>query len=165
MAKKHTLTTESGYGVMVEVKGKNYTVSTVAGEIGTFKLKGGFFTAIEEDIPITVNEQQYIVAVRGNKVRLVANGTYLDNGKEFKAAVPAPAWVIAFYIANFAVIVVALGGALPVALACLGTVSCAKASKSNLPTIARVIICIVITLVVWGLFGGMLVASAGIMAS
>ncbi len=163
--KSFVLTTETGYAVTVDVNKKNYTVSTIAGEIGTFPLKGGFFLQLEGDIPITVNDKQYIVAVRGKSVRLAADGKYLDNGQVFKPSIEPPKWVIVFYILNFAVCIIALGGAIPFLIAFTGIICCAKVSKTTMPTPAKVGICCLITVAVWVLFLGLLLASAGVMYS
>ncbi len=165
MAKNYMLTTETGYAITVDVRKKDYTISTIDGEIGTFTLKGGFFLQLEGDIPITVNDKQYIVAVRGKKLRLVADGKYIDNGQVFKPYIEPPKWVLVFYILNFAVIVISLGGLFPFLLALCSIALCGKVSKSTMSTPAKAGICSLITLVDWVLVISLILFTATVFYS
>ena len=126
---------------------KNYTVSVDGQEYNTFTLGKNSFLSAHEDFPIAVYGEQYILAIRGGKIRVVQNDRYLDNGAVFVPAKPFPKWAWIFIVACG--ILVIFGGAIPVASGLGGAMACMAVSRSDISSIGRVIICLLITVGCW----------------
>ena len=71
--------------------------------------------------------------------------------KQIRPSTPAWAWI--FAIACGAIPVISLGGAIPAVIGIAGASGCLAASRSpKMPTIAKLLVCIGITVVCWALF-------------
>jgi hypothetical protein len=88
---------------------------------------------------------------------IVINDVCVRSGKK---NVMMPGWAPIFYVLNFAIVVISFGGVISFLLSMLGAVGCVYASKLPLPMIVRLLVCILITVVVWGLWGLMIFTRA-----
>jgi hypothetical protein len=71
-------------------------------------------------------------------------------GQEAPPPAPLPAWVWVFVVACAAIPVVSLGGAVPAVLGVLGAGGCVSTAKAKgLPLVARLGICLAITVACW----------------
>jgi len=100
-----------------------------------------------EDFPLVINGADFIVAVRGKKIRLVYNNMYLGSNEEFVPAKPFPKWFWIFLVLNG--IMLFLGGAIPAVIAVISVAACANAVHFIKGTVAKIGICIAITMASW----------------
>ena len=155
---------EQQHSISVVRKGQNYLISLDNCDAQEYKIgKSSQLLGVNEDFPVEIDEQKCLVAIRGKKIRLVANGTYVDNGEVFKPVSPIPKWYWVFFVLNILMPIISVGGAISMALAALGIYgSVAIARKEEKSIVFRVILCSLITLGAWLLwilfFGNALMA-------
>ena len=133
--------------VQVTRKRKSYSVSIDGQEYNTFTLGKNSFLSAHEDFPIVVHGEQFILALRGSKMRLAKNDRYIDNGAVFVPAKPFPKWAWLFVVASGALVV--FGGAIPVAFGLGGATGCIAVSRSEKSVAIRVLLCVLITAGCW----------------
>jgi len=133
--------------VSISKKWSTFTVSVDGVEYQTYKTGKNSLLVINEDFPLEIDGEAFIIALRGNKKRLVNNNQYIDNGEEFIAAKPLPKWAWIFVILNFAL--VALGGAIPAGFGVGGAAGCAGVINSGRSTANKVALCCLITVGCW----------------
>lgn len=93
---------------------------------------------------------------------LMPEATLEVGGQPFTphVAPPKPAgWTWAFVTANLAILVVAIGGAIPGAIAGVGAVSCIGASMSQRSEWTRILLCALVTAAAWAAFWGLVMAA------
>jgi len=111
------------------------------------EIKGGFISALLGfDEKFTFEGREARLVIEKNKPDVIIDGVYLQSGKNY---IKRPAWVLVFAIICILIPIVSLGGALPFVIGFLGATLCVSVSKSSLPTAARVILCLVITVIAW----------------
>lgn len=92
------------------------------------------------------------------KYDLIIDGRSVTTGQPAAASQPLPGWSWAFIIACGLIPVVALGGAIPAVLGIGGAFACtAIARNKSKSTGTRIALCVGVTVLVWILFGVMLV--------
>ena len=99
----------------------------------------------DEGFSLNGKEARLIVDKNGPDVAL--DGVLLQSGKKYVAR---PAWVLVFVILCIAIPIISLGGLLNMLFGLGGMSACVAVSKTGLPTIARVLLCVLVTLVAWG---------------
>lgn len=106
-----------------------------------------------EDYPIVVGGVPYILSVRGRKIRLAANGVYLDNGEVYAPKTPIPAWFWIFAVLNLLIPIVSLGGAVNALIGLVGATICANiVRKPTMTTMVKIIICLLVTAAAWAIW-------------
>ena len=151
MAKTISLSTGVGNTVEVIRKGSKYIVKIDGNDYETFKLgTASSLLGASEDFPISIDEADYILAVRGNKIRLVNEGKYVDNGEEFLPQKPFPKWYYIFAVLNIAIPVISLGGLVNAAIGFCGASLCAAVANGKIQSMSvKLLICMLITLAAW----------------
>lgn len=93
----------------------------------------------------------HTVAVRfsGGKVRISADGFYLDNNKPFFPLSSIPKWTYVFIVLNALIPIASLGGAIPVLIAFGGASACIYVSRTKLSIPAKVGVSFLITVAAW----------------
>jgi hypothetical protein len=144
--------------VGVSIRKKQYTVSIDGQKYSTFTTgSNSDFSGHYEDFPIQVQGEDFILAVRSNKIRLVQEGKYIDNGEEFAPAAPAPKWVWIFAVLNAFLLSYlitgamggVIGGAIGGGFATGGVFICFALVRSAKSTTQKLINCILVTLGCW----------------
>ena len=106
-----------------------------------------------EDYPITIGGKDYILAIRGNKVRFAYNGRYLDNNEEFRTRVLLPKWIWIFVALNLAILIISFNGLMNISYCFLSILICGIIGKSDkISTAVKVILSVVTTVAMWVLF-------------
>ncbi len=106
-----------------------------------------------EDYPITIGGKDYILAIRGNKVRFAYNGRYLDNNEEFRTRVLLPKWIWIFVALNLAILIISFNRLMNISYCFLGILICGIIGKSDkISTAVKVILSVVTTVAMWVLF-------------
>ena len=100
-----------------------------------------------EDFPIIIYGETYIISVRGSKIRLAKDNRYIDTGEEFTHAQPMPKWYWVFFALNIALVL--RGGAIGGAFGGGGAFGCAAIAAGSKNTAYKVIVCTAITLACW----------------
>lgn len=151
MAKPISLSVENGHNVDVTRKGSKYIVKIDGNDYQTFKLgTASSLLGANEDFPITVDGVDYILAVRGNQLRLANEGKYIDSGEEFVPQKPFPKWFFVFAVLNIAIPVISLGGALNALIGFGGAALCATVTNGKIKsTPVKVLLCTLITVAAW----------------
>ena len=150
MAKITELSTSAdgtGHVVSVHKSWSKYIVSVDGTEYNTYKIGKNSTFGPNEDFLLDIYGQSYIIALRGNKIRLVNDNAYIDNGEAFVPAKPFPKWYWVFFVLNIAL--VCLGGAIPAGFGAGGAAGCAGIMHTNKSTANKVILCCVITVGCW----------------
>jgi len=140
------------------INGKEYKFSckktfggqefTVNGE--TQKVKPGIKSRfIDFDEPVQFDGIQARLFIEGDEPDLVIDGKLVNRGEPYY---PAPGWVLVFCALIVPIPIVALGGIIPMLIAMGGIALCVFFAKASMPTIAKLIACIVITIVAWVAF-------------
>ncbi len=115
------------------------------------------------DIPLDIDGKECHFVLIGGKAGLAVDGTYLDSKKPYAPLKPSPKWAWIFFILCLAIPVVSLGGALPVMLGIAGAFVCARICASqNMKTGAKVICCILVTLLAWAGLAAVVLATSGV---
>lgn len=128
--------------IYVDINGLPYTTFNLSGESSLL--------AVQEDYPIKINGEKYILAIRGYKTRIAYNGRYLDNNEEFKPKVKLPKWSWIFFALNILIPIISIGGIINVCFALVGIGICTFVIRSErIPTPVRIIICTATTIVIW----------------
>jgi len=126
-----------------KVKGRH--LLTVNGNL--IEIRGSFMsTLLGFDEKFTLDSKEARLVIERNVPDVVVGGIYLQSGKKY---IPRPAWVLVFAVMCLLVPVISLGGLIPAVLGFGGTAVCVSVSKTDLPSIAKVIICVIITLAAW----------------
>lgn len=167
MAKK-VLLPVGQHTMEVTVKGSNYNVRIDGNEFCNYKHGSiSYWFGAEEDFPMEIDGVQYILSVRKNKIRLVSNGVYIDNGQPFVPARPMPKWIWVFAILLILIPIVSVGGAINILIALGGISLCALVARSAIKSGAlKVLLCVLVTVTfyaIWFLFiGSMLLLQYGL---
>lgn len=136
------------YKVSIMKQGKQFLVQIDGNNYGTFTTGANSnFLFVNEDLPIEIYGEQFVLAVRGTKYRMVKDGRYIDNGEEFFSAKPLPKYLWVFYILNIAL--VGVGGLLGALIGILGINISMRLQNKNLSTAANIAANIGITLGCW----------------
>jgi len=106
----------------------------------------GSFFGVEQEI--NLDGQEATFAIPKKTPDIAVNGVFLRSGKPFEKR---PFWVFIFAAICLAIPIASLGGALPFLLGFGGAALCMMVSRSSLKPFLRVIVCVLITLVAWGL--------------
>lgn len=127
---------------------KMYSVTIDGQEYKTFSLgKKSILGMIpHEDFPMEVQGEQFILALRSDKIRLAKDGKYMNNDEAFTPAIPLPIWVWIFVVASLGLFV---GGAIGGGLGAGAALGCLSVSRQNKPIAARIGICVAITAGCW----------------
>lgn len=152
MGKPVTLSVEVNGGThTVEVKNvkKQYLVSIDGQYYNAFNIGKCSSYVHNEDLPIEVQGEFFILAIRGSKVRLAKNGVYTDNGEVFSPAMPPPKWVWIFTVMHVLFFLFVVGGAVGGGFAGGGAIACVSVAQSGKSTMTKVIHCILITVGCW----------------
>ncbi len=140
--------------VGVTVKGNRYNLTVDGSPFTTFQHgAASAWFGVEEDFSFGIDGVQYVLVVRRRVMRLVANGRYLDNGQPFIPARHTPKWLWVFLVLDILVAVVSLGGALPILISLGAIALSAVIARSRMrSTLAKVLLCVLVTLAAWGLW-------------
>ena len=133
--------------VSVRKKWTSYIVSINGIEYKTFKLGKNSAFAPNEDFPLVIGGQEYILALRAQKIRLAKDGRYLGHDEEHIPVQPFPKWVWIFFVANIGLI--AMGGAIPAGFGAAGLVGCASLMQTNKNMGYKLGACILATVGAW----------------
>ena len=110
-------------------------------------IKAGFIsTMIGFDEKFTFDGVDARLVIEKKIPDVVINNTFLQSGKHY---VERPRWSMIFVIICVLIPIVSLGGALPALLGFGGASMCVNVSKKDKPTAVKIILCIVITFLVW----------------
>ncbi len=150
MARSYNLTV-NGNELDIVIKSGKLIVNLNGAPYHTFKLGlESQLISVKEDYPITIGENNYIIALRGKSLRIAYNGKYLDNNEEFIPKVELPAWTWVFIALNLVIPIISLGGVINFLLGFLGIIICAAVCRSaKIPTAVKVILSIVTTIAMW----------------
>ena len=110
-------------------------------------LKGGaksFFLGFDE--PFNLDGKEARLVINSKKPDIVVDGVLLQSGETY---VPAPVWSVVFIILCGLLPIISLGGLIPAVLGIGGATICGAVAKASMPGFLRVLICLLITLVVW----------------
>lgn len=119
------------------------------------------FIGIDQPIDIAGKECRFVLI--GNKADIAVDGIYVDSKKAYVPLKSMPKWTWIFIVACIAIPIVSLGGALPVLLALLCSMGVVRVSASpNMNTFKKVMCCLGISLLGWGLFIGLMIAMLSI---
>ena len=150
MAKKRKITQWES-----TIDGQHYTFAyervkfqhTITINDETQVVKGGFLSGLLGfDEPFTFDGKSARLAQISGQMDVAYNGTYLNSGKKY---VPRPAWVWIFAILCLAIPIITAGGAIPAVIGFGGAMACVALSKTELPTVVRVFLCIFATGTAW----------------
>lgn len=151
----------------VQVNGVNHMVETDAKSGKTVVYIDGQFAlehknnslswaiGVNEDIPVMIDNMQFIVAVRKGRVRLAANGLFIDNNQGFEPAQQAPGWLLVFIIlclVEAAISIILVGGLLGVLIGILGMAVCGMVGRSKLANGAKIVLCILSVVAVFAVW-------------
>ena len=104
------------------------------------------------DQPIKIGDKDCRFILVGGKPDVVIDNICADSKKPYEPIKGLPFWVWLFVIANAAIPVVTLGGAIPAGIAALGAMLCVQQSRSPyIKELIRILICLLITLIAWGM--------------
>ena len=84
---------------------------------------------------------------------VAVDGILIRSGKEY---VSTPSWVMIFSIACFVLLFV--GGVIGAVIGVLGSMACIAIAKKPMPTLTKMILCVVVTVITWVL--ALLIAGA-----
>jgi hypothetical protein len=101
------------------------------------------------DEKIMLDGKAVRVVISNNKPDVVVDGVFLGSGKKYSES---PLWALVFAIACMFIPITSLGGLVPFAMGFGGVLLCIAASRLNLPVVMRLIVCMFITAVAWGLW-------------
>ncbi len=126
------------------VKGKHEI--TVNGKATT--LKSGFVSLVNgfDEGFYLENGKEARLVLSGKNPDVAVDGVFLRSGKKY---IKAPGWSVIFGILCLLIPISTVGGVLPAAIGFGGAFLCMAVSKSQLPTITRLLLCIVITGAAW----------------
>ncbi len=147
MAKIYTFTID-GYDLEVTTKKRKFIVNLNGELYKTYDLcTWSKWVATVEDYPLTFGDKDYILVIRGNKIRFVYNDKYLDNNEEFIPKAHLPMWILIFYALNIAIPIISRGGFINAFFGFFGVSICsAIGSSSKKSTAQKVILCVVTTI-------------------
>jgi|AKZA01.1.fsa_nt_gi hypothetical protein len=138
-----------------EIDGKYYKIShqkikskhVITVNESSVEIKDSFMnTIIGFDEKFTLDGMEARLVIENNKPDVVVNGVFLQSGKKY---IQRPAWSLIFAVICMLIPIVSLGGALPFLLGGAGATLCVNVSKTSWSLAARVISCILFTLVAW----------------
>lgn len=116
----------------------------------TQEVRCGFTSAvIGFDEKFMLDGMEARLVFEKNKPDIVVNGIFLRSGKTY---IQRPTWAVVFPLICALIPIVSLGGSIPFLLAFVGATLCIYVAKTSLPPAARIILCVVITLLVWFLW-------------
>ena len=137
-----------------------------------------FFVNMGKDVTIDIDGVPVTVAIRRKWTRFAVDGYYLDNHQPFFPARPVPKWYWIFFALNMAIIALCVAFSfyyifsvlfssaiglfgnsvpvftllLPLLLSIAGTKICGNICSGEYSTAAKVIMSVITTLIIWGLF-------------
>lgn len=158
----------------VNIDGANYQITFTPNQwSGKHKLevngkqvelqKSPFQTFTGMDRPLKLGNKECRFVIIGNMVDIAVDGAYIESKKPYVPLKSIPWWSWIFVFACIAIPIVALGGALPVVIAMFGAIYCVRVSVSPYTkTSKKVLSCIGITALAWGVFEFLLFAMSSI---
>lgn len=103
----------------------------------------------ETEYPLVVDGNNLSIIIRGARVDVILDGKSVITGKEF---IPIPKWSWIFVAACLGILVISGGGAVPGAISFIGATTCISITKlSKINTLFKIILCIAVTVICWGL--------------
>lgn len=130
-------------------------VLTVNGE--PIEIKGSFLSSVLGfDEGFTLDGKEARLVIEKRKPEVVLEGVYLNSGQKH---VIRPVWGIVFAFLCILMPIVNLGGAIPAALGVGGGMLCINISKKPFSIAIRVILCIGVTALVWGIWFALIMAA------
>jgi len=152
----------TSHTIEVTNKKREYFVCIDGQKYKTFTTgKNSNFGEHHEDFPIEVQGENFILTVRGKKIRLVKEGQYIDNGEMFKPAMPPPKWIWVFVFLHVVFFFAIVGGAIGGAFAAGGAFGCLSISRSGKSITKKILFCSIITIACW--IGAILLAEIFVM--
>ena len=146
----HVQVNSTPHSIEVTNKRREYFVSIDGQKYKTFTTgKNSSFGEHHEDFPIEVQGENFILTVRGKKIRLVKEDRYIDNNETFKPAMPPPKWIWIFVSLHVVFFFAIVGGAIGGAFAAGGAVACLSISRSEKSITKKLFFCSMITIGCW----------------
>ena len=114
------------------------------------------------DLPIQLGGREAHLVITNGVMDVAIDGVFVGTGKPYVPLQKLPWWGWIFYVLNGAIPVVALGGAIPIALAAIGIALTSVISTSSKMNIAvRILLCVLVVVAMWALFLLILGATIG----
>jgi hypothetical protein len=106
------------------------------------------------EYPITVAGHHGLFVIKNNaNFDIVLDGKFITTGKDYIPSIPLPKWSWIFIVACLAIVMLAMGGAIPAVLTVFGVVGCTRIVRlSKMSTRVKVLLCTLVTGACWGTF-------------
>ena len=153
MAKPTIIDVRAGgnsYTLEVLKKKSQYIASIDGRKYETFRMtSSSSFDGANEDFPIEIQGERFILAVRRKSIRLVKDCRYIDNGEEFREASPLPKWTWIYFSLHVPIVFLLVGGIVGFSILFGGSSLCFGIARSRLNNTKKHILCSLITFASW----------------